>query len=142
MARSHRPRRVARAALRPGRVATRGLRKQNSTRSWTGSAWTIIVFGEASAPGVAWADELIHQFRHDGYEAGRYALREIRRPLRGVKRAEANRLLNYVTERQEMIRYVEFESRGWQVGSGRWPPSVRSWASWRRSGSWWTRTGN
>jgi hypothetical protein len=29
-----------------------------------------------------------------------------------------NRLLGYVSERQEMIRYPEFLEKGWQIGSG------------------------
>ena len=34
------------------------------------------------------------------------------------KRQAANRLLNYVSERQAMIRYPEFHAHGWQIGSG------------------------
>jgi hypothetical protein len=33
-------------------------------------------------------------------------------------RAAADRLLNYVSERQDMINYPEFISKGWQIGSG------------------------
>ena len=33
-------------------------------------------------------------------------------------RKEANRLIQYVAERQAMIRYPEFRRRGWQIGSG------------------------
>ena len=35
-----------------------------------------------------------------------------------MKRKAADRLLNYVSERQEMIRYPEFQNKGWQIGSG------------------------
>ncbi|MDH7498291.1 MAG: 4Fe-4S dicluster domain-containing protein, partial [Syntrophomonadaceae bacterium] len=35
-----------------------------------------------------------------------------------AKRKEANRLMQYVAERQPMIRYPEFRRRGWQIGSG------------------------
>lgn len=39
--------------------------------------------------------------------------------IRGVnKRQAADRLLNYMAERREMIRYPEFAARGWQIGSG------------------------
>ncbi len=31
---------------------------------------------------------------------------------------DAVRLLNYVSERREMIRYPEFVAKGWQIGSG------------------------
>ena len=40
-----------------------------------------------------------------------------RRPARGGRPA-ADRLLNYVSERREMIRYPEFRAKGWQIGSG------------------------
>ena len=30
----------------------------------------------------------------------------------------ADRLVNYVSERREMIKYPEFRARGWQIGSG------------------------
>ena len=42
-----------------------------------------------------------------------------RRSLRSpAKKAEADRLINYVLERREMINYPEFVKRGWQIGSG------------------------
>jgi hypothetical protein len=34
------------------------------------------------------------------------------------KRAAADGLLNYVSERREMILYPEFTKNGWQIGSG------------------------
>ena len=33
-------------------------------------------------------------------------------------RPAADRLVNYVSERREMIRYPEFQAKGWQIGSG------------------------
>ena len=36
----------------------------------------------------------------------------------GARKAAADRLVNYVSERREMIRYPEFRSKGWQIGSG------------------------
>ncbi len=33
-------------------------------------------------------------------------------------RQAIDRLMNYVAERREMIRYVEFEQNGWDIGSG------------------------
>ncbi|NOX57132.1 MAG: hypothetical protein GXP27_22405 [Planctomycetes bacterium] len=76
------------------------------------------VFGPESEAGRAWADELMETFRTVGYEAGWEALLSWRSGLRGKKRKAANRLLNYVAERSEMINYPEFRSRGWQIGSG------------------------
>ena len=34
------------------------------------------------------------------------------------KRAAANRLVQYVTDHREMIRYPEFQAKSWQIGSG------------------------
>ncbi len=33
-------------------------------------------------------------------------------------RAAADRLVNYVGERREMIRYPQFQAKGWKIGSG------------------------
>ena len=78
-----------------------------------------IVFGEESPEGKTWLDDLMHTFRHEGYDAAWDKLVKWRANLRApVKRKEANRLLNYVAERQPIIRYPEFRSRGWQIGSG------------------------
>lgn len=77
-----------------------------------------LVFGEDSGAGKAWADNLLHTFKHDGYEPARESLSEWRKGFRGTKREEATRLLNYVTDRREMINYPEFVSKGWQIGSG------------------------
>ena len=46
------------------------------------------------------------------------SLLEWRAGLRRGKRKAADRLLNYVSERREMIRYPEFVAKGWQIGSG------------------------
>jgi hypothetical protein len=78
-----------------------------------------IVFGEDSSEGKTWLDELMHTFRHVGYDAAWDRLVAWRSSVRSpTKRAEANRLLNYVAERQPMIRYPEFRRHGWQIGSG------------------------
>jgi hypothetical protein len=77
------------------------------------------VFGEESAEGRAWADELMHVFKHEGYGAGWERLVQWRaRVVRSPKRKFADRLLNYVSARQPMIRYPAFRARGWQIGSG------------------------
>jgi Uncharacterised protein family (UPF0236) len=78
-----------------------------------------IVFGEESAQGKTWLEEVMHTFRHVGYDSAWDELVAWRSPLRSpTKRKEANRLLNYVAERKPMIRYPEFRRRGWQIGSG------------------------
>src|SRR5262245_6922081 len=60
----------------------------------------------------------LQQFCTEGYDATWDSLVEWRRGLRGAKRAEANRLLNYVSERCDMIRYPEVREKNWQTGSG------------------------
>jgi hypothetical protein len=78
-----------------------------------------IVFGEESSEGKVWLDGLMHTFRHLGYDAGWDQLVAWRASLRSpAKRKEGNRLVQYVAERQPMIRYPEFRRRGWQIGSG------------------------
>ena len=47
----------------------------------------------------------------------------MRRPWRSTlrrpaKKQAADRLLNYVSDRRDMIDYPEFIQRGWQIGSG------------------------
>jgi len=77
------------------------------------------VFGEDSPQGRGWAEELMHGFKHEGYGAAWERLVQWRAKLaRSRKRKAADRLLNYVSARQEMIRYPAFRARGWQIGSG------------------------
>jgi hypothetical protein len=78
------------------------------------------VFGEDSAAAKAWGDQLMHSFKHDGYDAAWEQLTQWRATLARSprKRKAANRLLEYVSARREMIRYPEFRASGWQIGSG------------------------
>lgn len=77
-----------------------------------------VVFGENSEKGQDWLGDLMHTFKHDGYDTAWDQLTTWRGPLRGLKRVAANRLMQYVAERQGMIRYPEFREQGWQIGSG------------------------
>jgi hypothetical protein len=77
------------------------------------------VFGEESAEGRAWADELMHVFKYEGYSTAWERIIQWRAALKGrAKRKAADRLVNFVTLRKEMIRYPTFHARGWQIGSG------------------------
>ena len=77
------------------------------------------VFGEESPEGSAWAGELMHMFKHDGYATAWQKIIQWRAALRGkAKREAADRLLNFVSTRKEMIRYPSFREHGWQIGSG------------------------
>jgi hypothetical protein len=61
---------------------------------------------------------VLHAFKHDGYEVAWEKLLTWRAGLRRGKRKAADALLRYVSERREMIRYAEFVTNGWQIGSG------------------------
>jgi hypothetical protein len=76
------------------------------------------IYGEDDEAGKNWVGDVLHRFKHDGYEGVWQGLLEWRVGLRGGKRKAADRLLSYVTERREMIRYPEFLAKGWQIGSG------------------------
>jgi hypothetical protein len=75
------------------------------------------IYGDEDEAGKEWAGDLLHVFKHDGYEAAWSQLLEWRLALKRG-RAAADRLVNYVSERRDMIRYPEFRSKGWQIGSG------------------------
>ena len=78
-----------------------------------------IVFSDNSDEGRTWAENLLHTLKHEGYESAWEQLLTWRRTLRNrTEKAEADRLINYVLERREMINYPEFRKRGWQIGSG------------------------
>lgn len=76
------------------------------------------VYGEASAAGGAWVDELMTLFLEQGVDAALEWIIAWRKDLRGRKRQAADRLLGYVAERRGMINYREFRAKGWQIGSG------------------------
>jgi hypothetical protein len=77
------------------------------------------VFGEESPEGSAWAKELMHAFKHEGYATAWEKIIQWRAALRGKgKREAADRLLKFVSTRKEMIRYPSFREHGWQIGSG------------------------
>jgi len=77
-----------------------------------------IVFGEEDGEGKRQAEELLHEVKHQGYQPLRQKLLEIRQGTRGAKRKETDRLMEYVSDRREMIRYPEFIGNGWHIGSG------------------------
>lgn len=78
----------------------------------------LAVYGAENAEGQTWRNEIMGLFHERGYAAAWDQLVAWRSTLRGGKREAADRLLGYVAERKETIRYPEFRSRGWQIGSG------------------------
>ncbi len=82
-----------------------------------------VVFGEDAAdardtPGQRWAAAILHTAKHEGYAKLRDQLLAWQGTLRGKKKQEAGRLIDYVTDRRPMIRYPEFLERGRHIGSG------------------------
>ena len=98
------------------------------------------VYGQENAAGQTWASQILHMFKHDGYQRAYEELTTWQAGLRGGKRAAATKLLNYVVERRNMINYPEFAAKGWQIGSG--PTEARcktSTSRLKRSGQRWDR---
>jgi hypothetical protein len=77
------------------------------------------IFGEENPAGKDWVGSVLHIAKHKGYESFWERLLELRKNTRGqARRKAADGLLNYVSDRREMIRYPEFQAHGWQIGSG------------------------
>jgi hypothetical protein len=82
------------------------------------------VYGEEDpkdekAPGNVWVGQVLHTAKHEGYEPLRAQLQEWKAGLRGASpRQAAEQLLNYVTDRRQMIQYPKFLDLGRQIGSG------------------------
>jgi hypothetical protein len=81
------------------------------------------VYGEedpkdSQAPGNAWAAGVLHLAKHTSYVRLEEAVWDWAFTWRGAKRKAALTLLNYMSERDDMIRYPEFAEVGRQIGSG------------------------
>jgi len=77
------------------------------------------IFGEDDPAGLQRVGKLLHTVKHTGYEPFWEQLLALRTTARGRRRRKAaDRLLHYVSDRREMIRYPEFLKHGWQIGSG------------------------
>jgi len=71
------------------------------------------------AGGDAWAGRTLHIAKHQGYEPLRDHLLQWRSSLKGQRhRRAADLLINYVTDRRELIDYPRFLKEQWQIGSG------------------------
>jgi hypothetical protein len=80
-------------------------------------------FGEddpaAAAAADAWAGRTLHLAKHQGYDPLRDHLLQWRSSLKGQRhRRAADLLINYVTDRRELIDYPRFLKAQWQIGSG------------------------
>jgi hypothetical protein len=72
----------------------------------------------STAASEQWLHQTLHALRHEGYEPFFQRLLDWRTPLRGANRKQADRLIQYVAGRQDMIRYEQCDARGLDVGSG------------------------
>jgi hypothetical protein len=83
-----------------------------------------VVYGEEDpkdkkAVGNVWVGGVLHAAKHDGYQKLRDELQEWKAGLSGTaKRKAGELLLNYVTDRREMIQYPKFCELGRSIGSG------------------------
>jgi hypothetical protein len=83
-----------------------------------------VVYGEEDpkdkkAAGNLWVAGVLHTAKHEGYEKLRDELQVWKASLRGASHLRAAELvLNYVTDRREMIQYPQFLEVGRQIGSG------------------------
>jgi hypothetical protein len=76
------------------------------------------IYGEEGEAGKEWAGTLLHTFKHEGYDSVWETLLSWRQEQRRGQRAAADKLVNYVAERRDMIKYPAFGEKGWQMGSG------------------------
>jgi hypothetical protein len=82
------------------------------------------VYGEEdpkdqTAAGNVWVGQVLHTAKHAGYAPLRDQLQAWQAGLRGASQRKAGELLlNYVTDRREMIQYPKFQALGRQIGSG------------------------
>jgi hypothetical protein len=77
------------------------------------------VYGAEDETGKEWAGDLLHTYKHEGFDKAWEKLVEWRTQQRGGGRKRAaDRLMAYVAERRETIAYPEFLKHGWQIGSG------------------------
>lgn len=77
-----------------------------------------MTFGPDSQPGKQWAAQVMHTAKHQGYGPLWDRLVQWRTQCkRGRKRKEADALLNYVSQRRDMIQYDQFLQKGWRISS-------------------------
>ena len=78
-----------------------------------------VIHGVGDSAGKALGGVWLHTVKHQGYAPFRELLLQKRNQLRSrANKAAMDQLINYVSDRREMIRYPEFLSHGWQIGSG------------------------
>ena len=78
-----------------------------------------VVFGEASEPGKAWAEQVIAALLKDEWDRMWQHLASRRARVRGpAKQRSLDHLMQYLAQRREKLRYGQFRAAGLQIGSG------------------------
>lgn len=78
-----------------------------------------VLFPNENDDGKHWIGDLMHTFKHDGYDCAWQQLTACRAARRSPRQRQAiDRLMQYIAERQDMIRYPQFLAKDWQIGSG------------------------
>jgi hypothetical protein len=78
-----------------------------------------VLFGEENESGETWVSQVLHAVRHEGYDPFWSTLVETRAGVRSpAKRSALDGLMQYVSQRSEMIIYPRCDEMGWDVGSG------------------------
>jgi hypothetical protein len=77
-----------------------------------------LTFGEDNPAGKQWAAQVMHEVKHHGYGPFWDRLLQWRgTQRRGKKREEADRVINYVATRKDMIVYEQCKQNGWRISS-------------------------
>jgi hypothetical protein len=77
------------------------------------------LFGEDSADGVQWSENVLGTLTSGKWQDLMESLRQTRSKLRSkTKRKAAEHLMSYLLERKEKVDYVSFRVAGYDIGSG------------------------
>jgi hypothetical protein len=76
-------------------------------------------WGLASEQAQTWAEDLLHQARHEGPATVLLTLEQKRRQHRTSRKRQAlQELIGYLSKRVSHCEYPRYRSEGWQIGSG------------------------
>jgi hypothetical protein len=79
-----------------------------------------VIFGEEDEGGKAWAGQVLHVVRHEGYEPlwSMLSQKRVEVARSKAKREAMDGLMQYVAERRGLLNYPQCDQKGWDVGSG------------------------
>jgi hypothetical protein len=76
-----------------------------------------MTFGPENQAGKQWAGQVMHTAKHQGYQPLWERLMQWRSECKRGRKKEADKLLHYVSQRKDMIRYEQFLHNGWRISS-------------------------